>query len=125
MGFGSRTLMSLFILVFIISAASLSADSDGSTTAAQEVMKATGTGTATGKEAAKVEGTITFIERDGSLVIMNPAGKSQIVYIRNGSKIIRNDREISGKDLKIGDVIEARVDSMRKADRVEVLKQVP
>lgn len=122
----SRILMSLFALAFLVTPVSHAADTDKVTAKGQAEIQAPGDGpVAEQKPAKKIEGIITFIEPDGSLIIRNPAGESNIVYIRNKSRIVKGTQEISREDLKVGDTIDARVDSMRKAERVEVVKKTP
>ncbi len=126
MGLISRSLISVIVTLFMFSGVCFSAEPESSKVVSQEETKTTDNGPTAAKEpATKVGGKITFIEPDGSLVVMSPSGKAQIVYIRNGSKIVKKDCEISRNDLKVGDVIDASVDSMRKAKRVEVIDQAP
>lgn len=104
----------LLLIVLIIAAASMpyAAEDSGSKKAAKE-------------SGAIVEGTVSFVEQDGTLIVQNQAGKSEIVYLRSGAKIFRNGREVTRKDIKVGDVIRARVNSMRSALEVQVLEKKP
>ncbi|HQG32120.1 MAG TPA: hypothetical protein PLA83_09340 [Deltaproteobacteria bacterium] len=106
--------ISLLLIVFMFAAASLPYAAEDSCTkkAAKE-------------PAATVEGKVSFVEPDGTLIVQNEAGKSQIVYLRSDSKITRNGKAAARKSVKTGDVIRARVDSMKTALEVQVLDTKP
>ena len=72
---------------------------------------------------ATVEGTITFIEPDGTLIVRDQAGGSSIVYLRQGAKITQAGQKMAPEDLKTGDVISAKVDSMKSAIEIQVIRK--
>ncbi len=105
--------MSLFLAAFVFAAVSMacSAEDPGRKKAEEP--------------AATVEGKVSFVEPDGTLVVKDQAGESRIVYLRSGSKVIRNGKAAGRKDVKTGDEIRARVDSMKTALEVQVLDKKP
>lgn len=122
----SKVLVFLAVLLFMSWQTCLAEDSSCvEKTDKAEAAAPAEEGTNVQEAARTVEGTITFIERDGTLVLKDQAGKSGIVYVRNESRIFRDSKEITRNDLKIGDTISARVDPMRKALEVRTLKQTP
>jgi len=75
--------------------------------------------------AATVEGKVSFVEPDGTMIVKDKAGKSRIVYLRSGSKVLRNGKTADRKGVKTGDVVRAKVDSMKTALEVQVLDEKP
>jgi len=77
----------------------------------------------TKQEWAVIEGKITYVEPDGTLIVQDQTSKSRIVYVRNKTRILRDGKDISRKDLTVGDSIVARVDPMRTALEIRLLDQ--
>lgn len=50
-----------------------------------------------------VSGIITDMEADGTVVVMPEKGEGQIIYVRPGTRIVREGREIPYSQLKAGD----------------------
>jgi hypothetical protein len=62
-----------------------------------------------------VEGVITYLEVDGSVVVQPAQGPDKIVYIKDFTKISRNGEPATAKDLKRGDHVKVAVGAMRYA----------
>ena len=60
-------------------------------------------------------GTAGLIEKDGTVIVHTEGKPSQIVYIDDDTKIIRNGKPAVLGDLKSGDRVKAVVGAMRKA----------
>ena len=56
----------------------------------------------------KIEGTITTVELDGTIVVATTPGFAVIMYAREGTKISRNGKPAQIKDLRVGDKLWAR-----------------
>lgn len=54
------------------------------------------------------EGTLSSMEADGTLILVTIERKGQIVYVRPETKISRNGKPATSRDLRVGDRVVAR-----------------
>jgi hypothetical protein len=53
--------------------------------------------------ALSLEGTISTVEPDGTVIVLVAPGKGVVLYVQPGSKVFRNEKPAGIKDLRVGD----------------------